>query len=193
MNRRVWIAVIIALAGAIAGSAVGWGLFVRLPRWWAERQAPPPMAPLPAPPAEPARKIKARLFYVSEDGRGLIGEERDVPYGADVVAQARAILEAQIAPVDAPLVSAIPQGTTLRAVFVTGTAAYVDLSGAVAAARTRGSLDEQLTAYSVVGALTTNLPAVTAVQILVDGKEVDTLAGHLDLRQPLTAVPEWVR
>ena len=30
-----------------------------------------------------------------------------------------------------------------------------------------------------------NLPAVTGVQILIDGKEVDTLAGHVDLRRPL--------
>ena len=31
-----------------------------------------------------------------------------------------------------------------------------------------------------------------AVQILVDGKEVDTLAGHVDLRHPLTKSLEWV-
>jgi hypothetical protein len=30
-----------------------------------------------------------------------------------------------------------------------------------------------------------NLPAITRVQILIDGKEVDTLAGHVDLRNPL--------
>jgi hypothetical protein len=41
------------------------------------------------------------------------------------------------------------------------------------------------TVYTVVNALTTNIPAVSAVQILVDGKEVDTLAGHIDLRHPL--------
>ena len=33
--------------------------------------------------------------------------------------------------------------------------------------------------------MTSNLPAVTGVQILIDGKEVDTLAGHLDLRRPI--------
>ena len=42
-----------------------------------------------------------------------------------------------------------------------------------------------LTIYTIVHALTFNLPAVTAVQLLVDGKEVDTLAGHVDLRRPL--------
>ena len=42
-----------------------------------------------------------------------------------------------------------------------------------------------LTVYTLVGALTVNLPAVTTVQLLVDGKEVETLAGHVDLRRPL--------
>ena len=30
-----------------------------------------------------------------------------------------------------------------------------------------------------------NLPAIKSVQILVDGQEVETLAGHVDLRRPL--------
>ena len=193
MNRRVWLAVAIALAGAVVGSLLAWALFVGLPRWYAARRAAPAEATAFVVPVEPERRIKARLFYVSDDGRGLMSEERDIAYGADVVAQARAIIEAQIAPVTEPLVSAIPAGTTLRSVFVTGSAAYVDLSGQIAAGHPGGSLDEQLTTYSIVSALTANLPAVTAVQILVDGKEVDTLAGHVDLRQPLTAMPEWVR
>lgn len=191
--RRAWLAAAIALAGAVAGSLLAWALFVGLPRWYAARQAVPIDPTSVDVPVEPERKIKARLFYVADDGRGLKSEERDVPYGADVVAQARAIIQAQLAPVAEPLVSAIPTGTMLRAVFVTGSAAYVDLSGEVATAHPGGSLDEQLTTYSIVNALTANLPAVTAVQILVDGKEVDTLAGHVDLRQPLTAMPEWVR
>jgi hypothetical protein len=30
------------------------------------------------------------------------------------------------------------------------------------------------------------------VQVLVDGKEVDTLVGHVDLRRPLTKNVSWV-
>ena len=33
--------------------------------------------------------------------------------------------------------------------------------------------------------LTVNLPAITSVQILVDGHEVETIAGHVDIRRPL--------
>jgi len=39
--------------------------------------------------------------------------------------------------------------------------------------------------YTIVNVLTVNLPAIQAVQILIDGKEVATLAGHVDLREPL--------
>ena len=48
------------------------------------------------------------------------------------------------------------------------------------------------TVYALVNALTTNLPGVSAVQILINGQEVDTLAGHIDLRRPLEQNMEWV-
>ena len=69
---------------------------------------------------------------------------------------------------------------------------FVDLSRDVVTAHPGGSLDELLTVYSIVNALTMNLPAVTSVQVLVDGKEVDTLVGHVDLRRPLTKNVSWV-
>jgi hypothetical protein len=46
-------------------------------------------------------------------------------------------------------------------------------------------MTELLTVYTIVNAITTNLPDVQSVQILIDGHEVDTLAGHVDLRRPL--------
>ena len=137
--------------------------------------------------ASQGRKIKAQLFYVSDDGMRLVGVEQDVPYAERPVDQAREILNAQVAPVAAPLVSAVPAGTVLRALFLTENGqAYVDLSRDVVTAHPGGSLNEMLTIYTIVHALTFNLPAVTAVQLLVDGKEVDTLAGHVDLRRPLS-------
>lgn len=141
----------------------------------------------PAAPVSQGRKIKAQLFYVSEDGGRLISAERDVAYAEQPADQAREILNAQLAPVAAPLVSAIPAGTVLRALFITENGqAFVDLSRDAATAHPGGSLNEMLTIYTVVHALMFNLPAITAVQLLVDGKEVDTLAGHVDLRRPLS-------
>jgi spore germination protein GerM len=117
-----------------------------------------------------------------------------VPFGDGPVHQATEILNAQIAPVEAPVISAIPAGTTLRAVFVTDNGqAYVDLSRAFASAATGGTTDELLSVYTIVNVLTANLPAINSVQLLVEGKSVDTLAGHVDLRRPLAKNLAWVQ
>jgi spore germination protein GerM len=188
MNRRT--AAIAAFA--VFAIAAGWFLFVGLPRWYAARHAPAAAGAAGTAPSSAVRKITATLFYVSEDGMSLVQAQREVPFGATVAEQARAIIEAQIAAA-APLVSAIPPETKLREVFVTERGdAFVDLSGDVTARHPGGSLDEIFTVYTIVNALTVNLPAITRVQILVDGKEVDTLAGHVDLRHPLAKSLEWV-
>ena len=178
---------------AFAVAAIAWVLFVNLPRRYkpAKETAPPPAA-APAP-VLGGRKIKARLFYVSDDGTRLKGVEREVTYGEGAAAQAQEIVKAQLRPVAEPLVSAVPTGTTLRAVYLTiNGSAFVDLSREVVTGHSGGSLDELLTIYCIVNALTMNLPAVTSVQVLVDGKEVDTLAGHVDLRRPLAKNIAWV-
>jgi hypothetical protein len=63
--------------------------------------------------------------------------------------------------------------------------AFVDLSANVSTAHPGGTTAELLTVYAIVNAVTANLPAVQRVQILVDGKSVDTIAGHIDVRRPL--------
>jgi spore germination protein GerM len=177
---------------AIAAIACGWILFVGLPRWRAG-QTTTTTAPSTPTPATTAR-ITATLYFISEDGMSLVGVQREVPYGDTVLEQARHIVDAQIAAAPAPLAATVPAGTTLRMLYVTERGdAFVDLSGEARAKHTGGALDELFTVYSIVNALTANLPAVTRVQILIDGKEVDTLAGHVDLRHPLQKNMKWVR
>jgi spore germination protein GerM len=181
--RRV---LVIGALFMLVAFALGWALY-SVPRWSSGAATQAVAANAPTSPAPQGRKIKARLFYVSDDGLRLTGVEREVAYGESAVDQAREIVAAQVGPVDEPLVSAIPPGTTLRALFITDRGeAFVDLSRDISTAHPGGTLNELLTIYTVVNALTTNLPAVASVQVLVDGKEVDTLAGHIDLRRPLT-------
>ena len=151
-------------------------LLVLGPRWLA---TPPEEAAAPPEAAAEARKIRARLFYV-------------VLYGEGTVEQAKRIVEAQLAAPPETLTSAIPQGTRLRTVFLTKAGEmYVDLSAELRQNHPGGTTSEILTVYAVVSALTSNLPAITSVQILIDGMEVDTLAGHLDLRRPIEQDLKW--
>ena len=61
----------------------------------------------------------------------------------------------------------------------------MDLDPSIRTSHPGGTLQELMTVYTIVNALTTNLPNLQEVQILIGGQEVDTLAGHVDLRRPL--------
>jgi spore germination protein GerM len=170
--------------------------------WWIvgrNRPAAPsspgsaPAQPDAAAPAD-ARKITATLYFVSEDGMSLVGVQREVPFGEGVIEQARQIVIAQLGDAPPPLASAIPTGVTLRGLYLSSRGdAFVDVSAEARNQHPGGALDELFTVYSIVNALTTNLPAVTRVQLLVEGKEVDTLSGHVDLRHPLARSLKWVQ
>jgi spore germination protein GerM len=190
MSRRMLVIGAIAML-AIAG---GWWLAARISsRRAAGGQPPSTTAAGPAVAAD-ARKITATLYFVSEDGMALVGVQREVPFGETVLDQARQIVISQLAVAPGSLVSAIPSETTLRAVYLTERGdAFVDLSADARTKHTGGALDEIFTVYAIVNALTTNLPAVKRVQILIEGKEVDTLAGHVDLRHPLQKNLKWVK
>ena len=178
----------------VVAAVVGGVLFGGASHWYGRSTARASPAGAPTAPSTAGRRIKAHLFYVDADGTRLSSVERDVAFGEGTVEQARQIIEAQIGPVAEPLVSAVPPGTRLRTLFVTDRGeAFVDFSHELLTGHSGGSTNELLTVYTVVDALTANLPAVTAVQLLVDGKQVETLAGHVDLRRPLAKNLAWVQ
>jgi spore germination protein GerM len=182
-----------AIAAVVAVVLVAWAVSAGLERLVSPRVTTTETAE-PAPETETAH-ITATLFYGSADGQWLVASRRDVPLAEGVIAQGRAILAAQLqmeAP--QPLVSVMPRGVTLRSFFVTERGdAFVDASAELSRAHAGGSLNEMLTVYALVNAVTANLPAVRRVQILIDGKEVDTLAGHVDIRRPLLGNASLVR
>jgi len=188
-RRTLWIVFAVGISGVVIGV---WLVIAMLPRWLQSGSAKP--GPAQAAFAADTRKIHATLFYVSDDGTELVPVNREVPLGATPGEQARRIIEAQVQPAPQGMATAIPPGTTVKAVYLTPSGvAFVDLGHALVAGHTGGSLDETLTVFAIVDALTVNLPDVSAVQILIDGKEVDTIAGHVDLRHPLGKSLKWVK
>lgn len=179
----------------VAIAAVGaWLLFIALPRW--AGSAPgvtgeTAVGPAAAPGAE--RRITATLYFIAEDGMSLVGVQREVPFEEPVAEQARRIVEAQLGAPPDPLARAVPDGTSVRGLYLTDRGdAFVDLSDEARVRHRGGALDELFTVYAIVNAVTVNLPAVARVQILVNGREVDTLAGHVDLRHPLEKNLTWI-
>jgi hypothetical protein len=189
---RPGLVIAVVVCGLVAGLAF---VYFLLPRWLTAPDATAPTATATATPsAVDVRRLMATLYYVADDGASLVGVTREVPFGGTPSEQAHNIITAQLAPAPSGSVSAIPAGVTLRGVFLTPRGdAYVDLSHEIITGHPGGSMNESLTVYTLVNALTQNIREITGVQILVDGQQIDTLAGHIDLRQPLTGQPRWVQ
>jgi hypothetical protein len=147
--------------------------------------ATPSTAPAPAAPAASVPHIIATLYYGTPDGQALAAVKREVPLGEGPREQGRQILESELEDAPAPYLSLIPRGTTLRAFYITDRGdAFVDLSAEASTLHPGGSTQELLTVYAIVNAVTANLTSIERVQILIDGRQADTLAGHVDLRRP---------
>ena len=68
-----------------------------------------------------------------------------------------------------------------------GKMAVVNFSAAFAQSHPSGIEPETLTLLAVIGTLHANLPAITQVRFLVDGRQQETLAGHADLTRTYLA------
>ena len=171
---------------------MAWGVNVGLQYLGRTASSDAPVAP--APPAAPTAHITATLFYGAREGLLLQPVRVEVPLAEGAVAQGRQIVRALLQPPPAPYVAVIPAGTTLKAFYLTsGGDAFVDLSADVTTRHPGGTPAELLTVYAIVNTITTNLQGVQRVQLLVDGKEADSVAGHVDVRRPLERDMAYVR
>jgi len=141
----------------------------------------------PAGPTQ-SKKSAVHLYFSNRDNYYLMSEQRVISHSGDSVDYARSIVEALIKGPQNSLVRTIAASTKLRAIYIIPDGAcYVDLSQAVEKDHPGGCNTELLTIYSVVNSLILNVPEIKRVKLLIDGKEVQTLAGHIDLVFPLEA------
>lgn len=172
--------------GVLLIALLAWAVMRSLERIAGVQPAPVELVVEPSAPPPGVPRITATLFYGSADGDALVAVRREVALAEGTVPQAREIIEAQLQSAPEPYASVIPEGTALRAFYTTVRGeAFVDLTPEVTTGHPGGSSTELLTVYAIVNAITANLPTIQRVQILIDGREVDTLAGHVDLRRPL--------
>jgi spore germination protein GerM len=71
--------------------------------------------------------------------------------------------------------------------------AVVNFNKALSKDHPGGSSAEIMTTYSIVNSLTLNFPKIKQIQILVEGKPIETIAGHLSLKQPISPNPSLIK
>ena len=81
----------------------------------------------------------------------------------------------------------------MRQVYVLndGTA-YLDFSSELTEGIGGGSMKELLTVYAIVDSVAFGVREVHRVGILVNGRPLETMNGHLDLRRPLKPDPRLI-
>ena len=188
-NALVAVSLVLLLA-VVSFTAPRWSLWLRRPLPAAdlsEERGTEAVTPREAEAAkEVERTISVKLFFPAADRPGLVIEDRAVAFSNDLAQQLKVVVEELVRGSQIGLGPSLPTGTRVLDVFVTARGvAYVDLSKEAATAAGRGSHDELSTVYSVVNSLTSNFPAVKRVQIVIEDRQVPTLAGHVDLTRPL--------
>ena len=132
------------------------------------------------------------LFFADKESEALFPETRLVAVGKDFAEQVRQVMQALLEGPGGDGVSTIAAGTRfLNAFYDSETAVlYLDFSSELVAGHPGGSSAEYYTVAAIIRTVSENFPEVRAVQILVEGLQVGTIAGHIDAYNPFL-VRDW--
>lgn len=137
-----------------------------------------------------AQLVNIKVYYPDENATGLVAVEKSIK---DTDNKYQAAVEALMAGTEKKgLANVFPKKAKLLQVTVSGKVAKVDFSRELQKNFVGGSTGEEMLVGSVVNTLT-EFPEIQKVQILVDGQEVETLSGHMDLSQPLPRMTELLK
>jgi hypothetical protein len=132
------------------------------------------------------------LYFASADDVTLVGETRQVAIGRGFIEQAKQVISALIAGPEHDAVNTIPQDTKILDVFYDSDSStlFIDFSSEFVAGHPGGVTAEYHTVSAIMKTVSDNFPEVVAVQLLVEGSQVGTIAGHIDAYNPFL-VRDW--
>jgi cytoskeletal protein RodZ len=138
-------------------------------------------------------KQEVTLFFSDANERFLVPEKRFISREKEPDEQAAEMVKALIAGSKTGLVGTFPEKTELQSVKMEGgDMLIVSFRESLAANHPGGSAAEMATIYSLTNTLTVNIPAIKRVKILIEGKERESLKGHIGLKNPFTINQELI-
>jgi spore germination protein GerM len=174
--------VLLIVALAVTAGLLYWYL--------SSREAPEPVA-AGGEVALPRGTRSVTLFFASASGDSLVAEQRQILESERVTETVRTLVEELVRGPTAGGRPVFPAGVTVRHVFFDESGdLYVDFSSELVRRFRGGSTAEYLLLASLVRTLAGELPTVSGVTVIVDGRPLATLGGHFGLEAPLLA-SEW--
>lgn len=127
------------------------------------------------------------LYFGDRNAQGFAVERRSIATSLHRDDEIQAVVEELLrGPNSRRAVRTWPAGTKLRGAFYDEDLhlVYLDFNSALVSEDTGGSAMETMTLGALLRTIAVDFPEVEAVQILVDGLEVETLQGHIDCTKP---------
>jgi spore germination protein GerM len=131
------------------------------------------------------------LYFGDQQATGLVAEVREinVPEGSNLYALTlQALAEGSMR---SDLARVLPEGTKVLGVEVEDGVAYADFSRELQSGHWGGSAGETITVFAIVNTLT-EFDEVKRVAILIEGTPLDSLAGHMDMTEPLSRAEDLI-
>ncbi len=151
-------------------------------------QDAPPELPWQANPTDMLPDPKqVNLFILESDGLELTPIRVELRLYEDTTERIKQIISALVDETPTNYRNPIPRGTILNEVYIdTQKTAYLDFSHHLSDGQIGGTTAELLTVSAILKTVFDAMPEeIKHIQILIDGEEVETLAGHLNISQPM--------
>ncbi len=130
------------------------------------------------------------VYFSDQNAEYLIPEQREIPDSPNAVENT--LQELIKGPKEEGHLATIPEGTEVEGVDISDELVAVNFSRAFVDNHPGGSASELMTVYSVVNSVT-EVAGVNSVEFLVEGQALESLAGHLDLTQPVERDDSLIR
>ena len=126
------------------------------------------------------KKIVAEIYFSDQQERFLVAEKRYIFEENDPAQQAREVVKALLEGSKTGHVNTFPANVVLRDIKLDKDGlAQVNFGASLTKSHPGGSTAEMATIYSLTNTLTANIPDIKAVKILVEGKSLPSIKGHI--------------
>lgn len=135
----------------------------------------------------PEKKIQSanvKIYYPDESGTKLVPVEKKIQFVDEAEKYSAALSELMQKPKDKNLTTIFPSHAKVKSVTREGDTAVVNFDGSIVKGFVGGSTGEEFLVNSVVDTLT-EFSEIKQVKFLIDGEEIETLSGHMDLSEPI--------
>jgi hypothetical protein len=137
-------------------------------------------------------KQEVVVYFSDANERFLVPEKRFIPKEETPSDLARELVKVLLDGSRTGFVNTFPEKVEVTNVKIDDGTAYVSFNKNLLKNHPGGSTSEMATIYSLTNTLTTNIPVIKKVKIMVAGKEIESIKGHIDTRQAFGANKELI-